>query len=456
MFNSALYQHSPRRVQEWILSGRSYARAFAREGATFRRLSKEIDASQWLDPAALAGYERARMRQTLVNASAEVPFYQESMADLGVDARVAQLPSDLSRLPILTKDDVRNAGNRLVSSASHGPCLTSNTSGTTGSPLKLHQNLSTVNREHAFIWRQLTWAGMRPGDRRAWIRGDMIVPASVTTGPFWRENAADKMLMMSSFHLSEANGRGYIEALETYNPTIIQAYPSSVTFLAAWMENNSIHYKGRALRGIVTSSETMSLDAKKLVSRVFGCMVYDWYGQAERVAAIGTCEHGNYHVMSDYGYTELLPVGNDLFEIVGTTYSNFTMPLIRYRCGDLVRRSKQAGHCACGRHFPLVEEVIGRADDAVKLPDGRRVSACLAGNVFRGIHGILQGQIRQLSKESLDIFVVATKDYSPESADKLRGNIKLRIGDAMKINIHCVEELERTPRGKFKAVVCEI
>jgi phenylacetate-CoA ligase len=456
MFSSAYYQKSPAWAQEWLLSGRAFARAVAREGRTYRRLSADSSRSQWLGGEALRQFEEARLRETVVSAATHVPYYSALFKRLGLDARAMQLPEDLARLPVMSRADILRAGDQLISRASRGVRVSSSTSGTTGSPVCLHQDLTAVNREHASIGRQLGWAGMKPGDRRVWIRGEMIVPADNTTGPFWRLNHADHMLMMSSFHLSDARARSYLEAIERYDPVIIQAYPSSITFLAAWMEDNGLRYKGRSLTGIVTSSETMNAEARALVARVFGRTVFDWYGLAERVAAIGTCELGHYHVMSDYAHVEFVATDNGLHEMYGTGYNNHTMPLIRYRCGDLVRLAPEHRRCGCGRSFRMVEEIIGRADDAIKLPDGRRVAACLAGNVFRGVPGILQGQIRQDHSDRLDLYVVPTPCYSSESALRLRANTELRIGSAMTIQVHTVDALPRTQRGKFKAVVCTV
>ena len=456
MFNSTLYKQSPPWVQEWIIAGRSIARSVAREGPAFRRLNAELERSQWLSGDALRSFEVEHLRATIQAAATDVPYYRKLFEQLEIQVDDMRLPEDLARLPVLTKNDIRTAGESMVSENRRGLRVSGSTSGTTGTPIWLHQDLESINREHAFIWRQLVWAGMKPGDRRVWLRGDMIVPADQKSGEFWRLNRADHMLMMSSFHLSDASARSYIEAIEEYDPVVIQAYPSSITFLAAWMENNQAKYRGKALRGVVTSSETMNAESQALVSRAFGCKVFDWYGLAERVAAIGTCDHGRYHVVCDYAHAEFLPAEDGLHEIIGTGYNNFTMPLIRYRCGDLVRLAPTGEACGCGRSFPLVEEIIGRADDAIKLPDGRQIAACLAGNVFRGVPGILQGQIRQDTRERLDLYVVPTPAFSPASIAKLCANAELRIGHAMSIEVHTVDELPRTHRGKFKAVVCTV
>ena len=110
------------------------------------------------------------------------------------------------------------------------------------------------------------------------------------------------------------------------------------------------------------------------------------------MAAIGTCEYQQYHLISDYSFTELVPVADGLHEIVGTGFNNHAMPLIRYRTGDMVEMGG-TGLCDCGRHFPLVQRIHGRSDDCIKLPDGR-----MAGHlyrVFNGAAGVVEGQIVQ-------------------------------------------------------------
>ncbi|MCL4748465.1 MAG: phenylacetate--CoA ligase family protein, partial [Burkholderiaceae bacterium] len=100
------------------------------------------------------------------------------------------------------------------------------------------------------IWRQLEWAGLRRGDRRAWLRGDLVVPADAAGPPFWRMNHAENMLMLSSYHLAESNVPAYIAAMERFDPIVIQAYPSSIAFLAKWLDAAGRTYGGTALKGI--------------------------------------------------------------------------------------------------------------------------------------------------------------------------------------------------------------
>jgi phenylacetate-coenzyme A ligase PaaK-like adenylate-forming protein len=454
MLSSFAYRHSPVGAQELLLSAKSSLRSLLREGSEFAATAAELDESQWWPEHELRDFQAWRLRTLVASAARDVPHYRDRYRSLGVDLAALQFPDGIARLPPITKDEVRAGGRSFVSRRKRGPLFQSSTSGTSGSPLRLQQDLAAIIRENAFLWRQLAWAGLRRGERRAWMRGDMIVPASQKKPPYWRLNRADNMLMLSSYHLSEAAAPAYLDALARFDPVVIQAYPSSVGFLAGWLLNGRLRYAGRALRGIVTSSETLPEERRREIERAFGCRVFDWYGQAERVAAIGTCEQGRYHLVSDYSHVELLPAADGLFELVGTGFYNLSMPLIRYRCGDLVRPAPEGERCECGRSFPLIEEVVGRMDDAVRLADGRSIGRL--DHIFKGVDGIIEAQIRQDRLDAVTVCVVPAPTFTERTRKALHGNARERFGDGVAVEICLVNAIARTRNGKFKGVVCNL
>jgi len=454
MLGSFGYRRSPVWAQESLIAAKSSLRNVMREGRAFRAISAQVDKSQWWSEQQLREFQSRSLRMVVEAAATAVPYYRDSYRALGLDLTVPDFPEVLGRLPYVTKDDVRARGRAFIRERSRGPLFASSTSGTTGKPLRLYQDLSSINRENAFIWRQLAWAGLRRGERRAWIRGDMIVPAEQRTAPYWRSNRAENMLMLSSYHLSEASAGDYVRALAGFDPVVIQAYPSSIGFLGSWMLNAGVGYGGSALRGIVTSSETLSEEQRRNIVEAFGCPVFDWYGQGERVAAIGTCEHGRYHLLSDYSYVELLPGRDGWCEVVGTGFNNMAMPLIRYRTGDFVRPAAQGERCVCARALPLIESVAGRTDDAIKLPDGRVIGRL--DHIFKDVGGIIEAQIRQDRSDQVTILVVPAATFGERDKDNVRRNARERLGEAVRLEIRLVDAIQRTANGKLRGVVCNI
>jgi phenylacetate-CoA ligase len=313
--------------------------------------------------------------------------------------------------------------------------------------LTLVQSLGAVIREEAFLQRQLHWAGWRPGQKRAWIRGDVVCAADPPDARYWCHDRFGKVLMMSSYHLSNTRIGAYIDALERHDPVVIHAYPSSIALLAAWIEKSGRRYGAPSLRGVLTSSETLEPQVRAAVERSFGVRVFDWYGQAERVAAIGTCERGSYHVLTDYGGVELLVGEGGLCELVGTTLNNPAMPLPRYRTGDHVLPGSGAA-CACGRVFPTVERVIGRQERSVALPDGRIVTRL--DRVFQGLDAhLLEGQVLYRSDGSFSLRVVTTPGFGAADEAALLAAFRLRV-PSVAVRVEQVAAIARGPNGKFE------
>lgn len=450
MYSNPIYLRSPVWLQNGLLSARACVRGALREGNAFRRELKDVMNSQWLDAKALQRLQLERLQRTVSHAAAHVPYYRESFAAAGFSPNDLVTLDDVWRIPILSKREVFDAGDRLLADNVFGPRIRNSTGGTTGMSMGVVRDLHSITREQAFIWRQLAWIGVKPGERRAWIRNDRIVPSTTTKPPFWRFSRPDNMLMMSSYHLSEHSVESYIEALEAFDPVVGMAYPSPLLLMARYMIGAGRPYRGKSLRGFFTSSETVTDEHRRLVENAFGCRIFDQYGSTERVTFIGTCERGNYHVNSDYAFTELVPQEDGTCEVVGTSFDNRVMPWIRYRLGDSVVPADPGYVCPCGRAFPVVEKIVGRICDYLLTPDGRHVF--MISNVLDHIPNMLEAQIRQESALDVRILVVPLPGTKFDVADAIT-KARSQLGDGMRIRVEQVARVPRTANGKLRVVV---
>ncbi|WP_298600788.1 phenylacetate--CoA ligase family protein [Zoogloea sp.] len=452
--HSSLYRSVAPTLQEHLLAAQSHLRALLTRQTTLRRTRKAIEESQWLSPEGWQALQLEEARRLALHAARQVPYYRELFGRLGIDPLAWRSLDDLHALPELSKDDVIEAGAGLL--AEGGPRLRfkGSTSGTTGRAMLGWRDRASIAFEQAFVERQAAWAGYRPGQRRAWLRGDPVVPAHQSDGPLWRHNRAENMLMLSSYHLSPGNGAAYIEALERFDPVMLQAYPSSISYLARWLEEHDQVYRGPSLRGIVTSSETLGAADRQVIAERFGCRVFDWYGAFERVAAIGTCEHGNYHVLEDYGCVEFEPNGDGTANLIGTGFGNRSMPLIRYRADDVVVPADPGYRCPCGRSFRVVERVLGRVDDVIRTPDGRHV--VMLDWIFSGLFGLMEAQVVQDRLDEVRIRIVAGSEFGFADEQALLARALERLGPRVRIRIERVAQIERTRNGKFRQIVSRL
>jgi phenylacetate-CoA ligase len=450
VIKNRFYAYSPVPLQELILSGTELGKRWLREGSHFRRVLEEIERTQWLSRAELDEYQARRIQQLVKHATEHVPYYRAMFRRNGVQPEDIRSPGDLSKLPYLSKSDIVHDPQAFISEHKNGRVFKGSTSGSTGAPLTLYHDLNGIVREHAHVFRILQWTGFRHGQRRAWIRGDMIVPAVQRDPPFWRMNWSANMLMFSSYHLSERNAEGYLKALAAFDPVLVQAYPSSIAYLANFLHSRARTYDGRSLRGIVTSSETLLSEHKAVIEKVFGCPVIDHYGSYERVVMISHCDKGGLHVHADYGVLELAPDA-ECDEIVGSGFNGRIMPLLRYKTGDRIVMDDGSRRCPCGRHWPLVKSLEGRQDDYVVTKDGRHVTRL--GHVFTGVVGLAEGQIVQERAGKIRILAVPLGPAAHGLAETLRTKASERFGDMMDVRVEIVPNIARGKNGKLRAVV---
>lgn len=281
----------------------------------------------------------------------------------------------------------------------------------------------------------------------------MIVPIEQKKPPFWRSSYFEKMKLFSSFHLNPKHLDLYIEELLKFKTDIIQAYPSSITILAKHLDSHNKTYEGK-LKSIITSSESLNRDDRALIEKVFKCKVFDWYGLFERVAAIANCEHGNYHVLTDYSYVEFEHIENDRYEIIGTNFNNTYQSLIRYKTGDIVTLDKQA-QCPCKRPYPIVKNIEGRTSEYLIGEDGQKIH--ILNHIPKGVPGLLETQFVQNKAGEVEILVVIDKHaFNQTSETKLIQNTKDKLGHKMNVIINKVPQIARTKNGKFKQAICTV
>jgi phenylacetate-CoA ligase len=366
---------------------------------------------------------------------------------------------ELQRLPVLSREVVKHRGRELTSRAPGAARpAEGHTSGTTGSPITLFYDDDMIAMNYAVMDRQYRWADCRlerNGDRIAVVRGNVIVPLTQKKPPFWRYNRDLNQMLLSCFHLSAANLGAYLAALREFRPTVMDGYPSSLYVLARMLLNSG---ETLPVKSAITSSETLYDFQRKAIEEAFCCRVFDYYAAAERVIFSVECDHhAGHHLCEEYGVTEVLddddqPVqpGHEGY-LVGTTLVNCGMPLIRYRTTDL--GALKPDRCTCGRPLQLTEDVTTKAEDLLRLGDGRLIPPSVLTHPFKPLDSIEGSQIVQTDLDRLLIRIVPGGAFGDKDRSHLMRELRDRLGEDMRIDIECVNELPRTSRGKFKWVV---
>lgn len=441
----------PRWLQNLIISVYGYKQKKQLFNSTYNFYRKKIDGNLNCDESCLKKNQKTELQETFLNAS-NTNHYRGIFKKLSLDVSSNITLSELARIPILSKEQLRKNPKNFVNK-NYKNFKTLFTSGTTGSPTKVFYNHHVRQKHYAFYSRYLKSIGVDIFDKKATFGGKIFIKNNQVNPPFWRYDHYNKNLLLSSYHITDKNVPSYIEELKSYKPKYIESYPSSIFSLSKFAFENEISLKG-ITQAIITSAETLMDDQRKIIERVFQAPVFDQYGSVEMCVFIAQCKKHNYHIHTDYGHVEFINKdGNvakpgEIAEIICTGFINSVMPLIRYRIGDLCVLSESK--CSCGSKFPILEEIIGRKDDAIHTPDGRMVSRL--GKALYGLP-INEIQIIQREKKHIDVLIVKDRNFTLTSEKKLRQQLINRIGKEIDIKFKYVDTIDRGPNGKLKTIV---
>jgi len=433
-----------------------------RYGGRFPEHKELLFRMEYASEEDIRNYQDSQLRLLISHAYESVPYYRRTFDKYGVKPGDIQCKEDLPKIPVLTRELLKDNFSDLISKAlPHRILKHGHTSGTTGTPLEVYYDPGMISMTYAALDRQFRWAGVNftyRGDRIAVIRGNVIVPLPQRKPPYWRYNWYDNQLMLSNFHLSPGNLPSYYEALRNFKTVALDGYPSSVYVLAKVLINRG---ERLPLKAVLTSSETLYDYQRETIEAAFLCKVFDYYGSAERVIYSAECDkHEGHHLFPEYGITEIQDTaGNTLGPgqegvMVGTSLQNYGMPMIRYRTNDL--SMVKMNDCSCGRSLPLVDDVTTKVEDLLRLKDGRLISPSVLTHPFKPLNAIDGSQIIQTDLDRLIIRIVPRVDYSEKDTEHLKRELKSRLGDDMRIDIEFIKALPRSKGGKFKWVVSEV
>ncbi|WP_028319402.1 phenylacetate--CoA ligase family protein [Desulfobulbus elongatus] len=337
--------------------------------------------------------------------------------------------------------------------------LKATSGGSTGTPFVFYMDRYVTRQvEKAFIFDQWSRVGYRFGDSIFNLRG-----RTPPKGRFLYHDRLFNIHFASSFNLTAQTVGDYVNAINQLRPRFLHGYPSTMYQLAALMESKDRRLSFQPQAIFCGLEKTFPYQREKIES-VFGCRVYHWYGHSEYLALGGACEYSDtLHFYPQYGYTELIASGvtdergQELFEIVATGFNNPVMPLIRYRTGDYaVPAANQT--CRCGRHYLLVDEVVGRQQEFIVDAHGSLISATslIFGQHYAVFGGVESIRLHQKHPGKLDVILVKGVEFCEDSFREMQARMLDLIGDRMTIRFLFSDQVEKTPIGKARLVEQEL
>lgn len=435
------------------LETRFASRWLVRDNWLCSRTVRNLRRHESMTRAEIDSLSLALLHRTLVSAIAKLPYYRQ-IPDRFPVSRSAEVLQQY--FPIITKETLLENRDKLYPNSGKARRwdAVGQTSGTTGTPLSLLRSARSVLMENAFLRRHWEWGGYQYGMRRATLRGELVVPLERQVPPFWFRNRYNNQLLISSRHLKDAYADAIIDELGRFSPRILQAYPSTAYTLAQLMAERN---RRLSIPVVCSASEPLYPHQRELIADRFGARVMDMYGMAERVAYATECEHGSLHINPDYSYVEIVDAEGrptcDEGYVVGTTYHNLSMPLVRYRLSDRTRW--RPGRCACERPFPMIEPVTGKMEDRIFGSDGGFVSPSVLTFAFKGVQHIRKSQLAQIAPGRWEIRLVPATAFGADDRTRLIDNIHQLVDPRIDVHVVLRDDIPCTAAGKFQWVVNE-
>ena len=418
-----------------------------RKGARYR--SRFSQAAALLDAPreTIVAFQKERLETLLRHAYQTTPYYRELLK--------TESP-DISEIPPLEKQDVRDQLERLCSEAfSQEQRIKNATGGSTGTPLTFYQDRNYWNQRNLSVYYFDRWAGWNFGEPQLIIWG---APADLKGDEHWKHrlnNFWRNQYWLNGFHLTDAAMQTTFRKMNRCHPQTILAYPSSLYQFATFLSKNGLNPKWKS-KGIISSAEMLHSHYRDLAETVFSTKVYNRYGGREVGLIAMECPEGRMHINSHDLYLEIdsLDPYTQPGEILVTQLNNYAMPFIRYRIGDIGRLSDEV--CPCGNHLPILAELLGRTTATFRTRTGTLIHGGYFTRQFYRIDGVSQFQIIQETLKHCVLKLVINEKWTDATRRYLVQGIQRVLGGDVIITIEFVEEIPLSTSGKREYTISKL
>ena len=425
-----------------------------RDGIRWRKSFRGLNKSQWNSTELVIENQRKSLLKLLQYAYKNNNFYRRRFDVVDFHPDDFRDLKDIENIPILTKDDIRDAGDFMISNGyNRENTIHTRTGGSTGVPLHVYMDEPAHSFKTAATLRHNSWVGLVPGEPVAAIWGDTEKKVSLR-GKI-RNLLSTRTFYLDTLKFDEDRLHSFVKNIRSRRPTILIGHAHSIYKFSQYLEQCSIN--DIRFRGVITTAMTLSDSERRLIESTLSSPVFNRYGCEEiSIIASESTQHSGMHIFAEGLYIE--PVGTDKSqpkEIIITDLLNKAMPLIRYQIGDY--GSFESGPCPSGRGLPRFAAVAGRSADFLYKPDGTPVMGISILDTFIiHIAGIKQAQLVQDKNDHINIALVKAADFGRNTLDELQKTMNTVFGIKMRYSVHYVQSIPLTEMGKYRFSICQL
>ncbi len=407
----------------------------------------------------------ARLKETVNRVYEKVAPYRAKMDAVGIKPEDIKSLKDLSKLPFVTKQDLRdNYPFGLFAVPKKDLVRIHASSGTTGKP-----TVVGYTREDLKMWTECVSRIACMGGATSNDIAQICFGYGMFTGAlglhYGLENIGATIVPSST-----GNSEKQIMYMKDFGTTLLVATPSYALRLAEVAGEMGLDpKKDLNLRIGLVGSEMLTDAMRNEMHKYWGdqMLVTSNYGMSELMGpgVSGECEFlDGMHINEDFFIPEIinpetgevLPEG-EKGELVVTCIKKEGLPLIRYRTKDITRLNYAP--CKCGRTFVRMENLSGRSDDMLKVR-GVNVFPTQIEEVVLSFHElgphyeIIVEREGYSDKLTVRVELLKSTDSFTELEalnKKIRNKLKVVLGLDIKVQLESPNTLQRF-EGKAKRI----
>ncbi|MEL5938141.1 hypothetical protein WN865_00920 [Tetragenococcus halophilus] len=344
---------------------------------------------------------------------------------------------------------IKNYDQILSEQYKHEKVYRMSTSGSTGTPFTVVQNINKRKRVQAELIYFGKQAGFTIGEQNTYLR-------------VWNENNKKSKLetfmknlvMLDNSKLDDESLENIREQLKNH-PKLkcILGYAASLDVISRYLLNKGDSPEMFGVEVVISGAEVLEDETRNNLKKLFNCKVVSRYSNQENgILAQEPCNGSFFVINHGSYYVEFLKIGSnekaqsgDLARVIITDLFNYAMPMIRYDTGDyaLITEVKDYGR--------VIENIEGRKMDFVYDSLGNMISPHSISINMKKFSNISKFQFIQNERNGYTIKLEALEDKVRDS--KMIGTFKNVLGNDAHINVEYVDEIPFTKSGKFRFII---
>lgn len=366
----------------------------------------------------------------------------------------------LKAMPVMNRNDISQEPKIYRSKLHRGKVVKSTTGGSTGELVEVWRDSHYLNWNRAAKVFFDSWTGYQPGEPKVILWGarrDTHNPKLASRVARWLRNES----WFDAYGINEQQVRAFFALLEHKQPKLLLAYVESLDEMVR--QAMALGIPAPQVGAVMTSAGTLYPDMRERIEGFFQLKVFDRYGAREVGDMACECAaHEGLHVNPLTHHVELIkedgtPAGpGESGEVVVTLLTNYVMPLIRYRIGDVATWADQP--CSCGLPWPLLKRVEGRVTDHFVLPDGSLMHGGRLRTLLFDTNAVIKYQWVQYHQAHIVLHAVVNRACHgwEKELDWVVSRASEHLGQGVVVEWVREEVIEPGPTGKHRFTVSHV